>query len=290
MLLSLGQHVLNGVVHGSILGLAALGLTLAFAIARFAHVAHGDYLTLGAYLALAVHGGLGWPLAPAAVAAAAATVAIGLVAHRALFQPLARKDPVARVIASIGVALVLRHGVMAVWGTQQQAYRIPIRRAFVVAGLRIAPTDLAVLTVAVALTATLHAALRWTRVGQEMRAVADDPDLARVSGVSPARVTAWMWSWSLALAAVAGVLLGASTVITPYMGWDLLLGAFAAAILGGVGSPVGAVLGGFLIGVSEDLATLVVAPTYRSAVAFLVMAAVLLTRPTGILGRPRLLR
>lgn len=282
------QAVLNGVVFGSVLALLALGLTLAFGIARFANVAHGDLATLGAFGALAVNHGLGWGMLAAAAVGVLVTLAAGLLAVRLVYRPLARRPRIAAVIASIGVALVVRHLIIAVWGTAQYAYTLPIERSLrLPLGLRLARPDLVTLAVAVVLMAALHLLLVRTRLGQEMRAVADDPDLARVSGIDPLRVMDAMWVVAFALAGVAGILVGVKTIVTPYLGWDLLLAAFAAAILGGIGNPYGAMAGGLVIGIAEELSTLWLPPTYRTAVAFVIMSSVLLARPSGIFGLAR---
>lgn len=278
------QPVLDGLINGSVYALVALGLTLAFGIARFANVAHGDFVTLGAYVTLWGVQGAGLGLLPATGVGVVASVATGLLVATLVYRPLARRARIASVIASIGVALVIRHALIFVAGTQQYTFPLPIRRASQVLGLRLTPKDATILAVAVLLMAALHLGLQRTRVGKDMRAVADDPALARVAGIRADRVVSVMWVWSLVLAAAAGVLLGVKTVVTPYMGWDLLLSAFAAAILGGIGNPYGAMAGGVLIGVSEELTTLVLPPAYRTGVAFLIMTGVLLVRPTGIFG------
>jgi branched-subunit amino acid ABC-type transport system permease component len=289
-MLGFAQPVVDGVITGAIYALVALGLTLAFGIVRFANVAHGDFATLGAYVALWTVQGLGVGLAPATLAAVVATVAAGLAVARLVYRPLGRRARIASVIASIGVALVVRHALIFVAGTQQHTYPLPIRRAAQAGGLRITPKEVVILAVALVLMLLLHLCLQRTRTGQEMRAVADDPSLARVAGIRVDRVVTVMWVWSLGLAAVAGVLLGVKTIVTPYMGWDLLLPAFAAAILGGIGNPYGAVAGGALLGVSEELTVLLLPPTYRAAVAFVMMTVVLLVRPTGIFGTRVLVR
>lgn len=283
-MLAFAQPVVDGLINGSIYALVALGLTLAFGIARFANVAHGDFVTLGAYAALWATHGAGLGLLPASLVGVGATVGVGLVAARLVYRPLARRARIASVIASIGVALALRHALIFVAGTQQFSFPAPIVRASRFLGVRATPKELMILAVAALLMVALYAALQRTRVGKEMRALADDPALARAAGIRVDHVVTVMWVWSLALAAIAGILLGVKTVVTPYMGWDMLLSAFAGAILGGIGSPFGAVVGSLLIGVSEELSTLLLPPTYRTGVAFLIMTAVLLVRPAGIFG------
>jgi branched-chain amino acid transport system permease protein len=118
-----------------------------------------------------------------------------------------------------------------------------------------------------------------------MRAVADEPDLARVSGIRPARVMVAMWALAGAVAGTGGLMLGIKTIVSPDVGWELLLPSFAAAILGGIGSPVGAVLAGLLLGAAQEVSTPFVGFTYKIALSFVVMLAVLLVRPRGLFGR-----
>lgn len=283
------QSLINGISEGSIIALVALGLTLSFGIARFANVAHGDYVTVGAYAAL-LFNTLGANIFLAAVLAIPITVAVGLLAHFQVFRPLANRPFIASVIASIGVALVLRHVLILIAGTGQFTFDLPLRRALRFGELRVNPTDLWIVALTAVFTLGVYGLLNFTRLGKNMRAVADNPRLARVAGIDPQRTMVVMWIVVLVLATVAGVLFGLRSIVTPYMGWQMLIAAFAAVILGGVGNPYGAVAGGLIIGVSQELATFVVAPTYKLAVAFVILTVVLLFRPSGLFGEERLVR
>jgi branched-chain amino acid transport system permease protein len=150
--------------------------------------------------------------------------------------------------------------------------------------------DVVYFGVSAAAIAAVHLLLRYTDLGRRMRAVSDSPQLARVSGIRVGRVHLAMWMISLCLAGLAGILLASRTVVSPYLGWDILLPAFAAAILGGFGSPYGAILGGAVIGISQELAVLFISETYKVAFSFVIIAVVLLVRPWGILGRKELVR
>ncbi|MEZ5591477.1 MAG: branched-chain amino acid ABC transporter permease [Gammaproteobacteria bacterium] len=149
-------------------------------------------------------------------------------------------------------------------------------------GLRIKPDHVTILLVAVIAVVLLHLFLQKTRIGKAMRALADNADLARISGINTVAVMRWTWVMGAILAALAGFLLGLDTRIQPEMGWYILLPVFAAAILGGIGKPYGAIAGGFIIGLAQELSTLVISPAYKPAVAFALMVLILLWRPTGI--------
>lgn len=284
------QALANGLVEGAILALAALGLTLVFGIARFANAAHGDFLAVGAYGAFVGVHFLGLPMPLAALSGMVLTVVVGLIFYRFVFKKLSVQNSTISLIASIGIALFVRHGIIFFAGTDQYTYQLPILRAWRIGGLKIFPMDVVYVSLSVAAIAMVHLLLRYTDIGRHMRAVSDSPRLARVSGIRVGRVHVLMWVLSLSLAALAGMLLASRTVIHPYMGWDILLPAFAAAILGGFGSPYGAILGGIVIGISQELAVLFISETYKVAFSFAIIALVLLIRPWGILGRREMVR
>ncbi len=283
------QLAVNGVVHGLIIGLCALAVTLVFGIARFPNAAAGDTMTLGAYAALVAHKASG-SLLLAGGAAVAAGALVSFAAWWLVFRPLAGRSVVALLVASIGVAFVIRAVLGLVFGHQQQVFQVPLAFPILVGGLRISPMDLWLGGVAAVALSVVFLLLYATPIGRAMRAVADDPDLARVSGIRPQRVMAALWLLAGGVAAVGGMMLGIKTVMLPDLGWEILLPAFAAAILGGIGSPLGAVLAGLILGVAQEVATEFVGFTYKIALSFVVMLLVLLLRPRGLLGRVEALR
>ncbi|HYG91386.1 MAG TPA: branched-chain amino acid ABC transporter permease [Azospirillum sp.] len=280
--------VLNGVFEGVIIALGALGLTLVFGVARFPNAAAGDVMTIGAYAALGVQalaGGLAGGLVFMGGAAMAASALVAVAAHLAIFRKLAGRTAVALLVASIGLAFLLRCLIMLAVGHDQKVFAMPILRAIPIGPVRVAPTDLWILAAAAVLLAGSFALLHLTPIGRKMRAVADNPALARASGIDVDRVMLAMWVIFGALSGAAGLLLGVKTVVTPEMGWDLLLPAFAATILGSIGNPVGAVVGGVLMGVAQEVSTPFVGFTYKIGVGFLVMVLILLVRPQGLFAR-----
>lgn len=284
-MLDFSQTVLDGLVNGAIIALAALGITIVFSISRFANVAHGDLMTFGAYIGLMVNLRLGGGLVTFAAGAMVVTIIVGLMIHRVVFRPIERRSSVALLITSIGLSLIIRNVIAWIWGFDIRGYDLPIERPNVYFGLRITPSETLILFIAIAAMILFFFLLRGTRIGKEMRAVSDLPDLARVTGIDTARVTRWVWTWALGTAALAGVLLGVKTILTPNMGWDLLLPAFAATILGGIGNPAGAVLGAFIVSVAQELSTYVVSDNYKQMIAFGILILVLLWRPGGLFGR-----
>ena len=153
---------------------------------------------------------------------------------------------------------------------------------FVIGGLRIKPDQLTIVIGAVVLMVALHLLLRRTKTGKAMRAMADNVDLARITGIDTERVVLWTWVIGAALAAAAGTFLAMDTRLNPLMGWRILLDIFAAAILGGIGSVYGAIVGGLVIGIAEEMSTLFIAPPYKAAVAFAILVVMLIVRPSGL--------
>jgi branched-chain amino acid transport system permease protein len=299
------QAILDGLVIGATVSLGAIGVTLTYAILRFANFAHGEFIAWGGYFALAALGAIagsrdlaallggpigpfsfGWPLIAAAFAAILAASALALVLDAIYFRRLRRaKIAIASVIGSFGASLVLRNLVILGYGADPEYFSREIQIAVRFGpGLRITPDQIALVGVTAALVVGLHLFLTRTQMGRAMRGVRENPDLAAVSGIDVAAVIRATWVIGATLAAIAGVMIGLTIQLRPSIGFDLLLPLFAAAILGGIGSIYGAVLGGLVIGVSESLAVLIIGPEYRAAISFGVLFLILLVRPQGILG------
>lgn len=277
------QLVVYGIVLGCILSLGSIGVSLTFGILRFANFAHGDLMTIGAYL--------GWTLVQAALPfwlslplACVGTVAVAVLIDRLVFLRLRRQAPVILLISSFGIALILRSVVQLIWGSDQLVYRQGIQQPWNFGGLTIKPDQIVIVLGAVVLVIALHLFLKYTKTGKAMRAMADNIDLAKVSGINTERVVLWTWVLGAVMACAAGMFLGLDTQINPTMGWRVLLPIFAAAILGGIGSPYGAIAGGLIIGLASELSTLVISPAYKSAVAFAILVGMLIVRPEGLFG------
>ncbi len=287
----INNYLIPSLVLGSIYALGAIGISMLYAILRFAHFAHGDLMSFGAYAAFTIVVSLGWrPLAALPLAALAA-VGLALAIDRYAYRPFRRSRPIVVVIASFGVALMIRAGIMLVWGVQPEPYETGIEPALeALRPFRIHAKHLVILGTTLVLVAAMHLLLTRTRIGKAMRAMSDDADLARVTGIDTERIILWTWGVGAVLAAGAGVLVAIDTQLKPSLGWDLLLPIFAAAILGGLGRPYGAILGGFAIGFVEELSSYpwlgdqpLVTPGYKTGLAFAVMVAMLIWRPQGLL-------
>ncbi|MBB4286843.1 branched-chain amino acid ABC transporter permease [Roseospira goensis] len=276
------QLVIYGVVLGSILTLGAIGVSLIYGILRFAHFAHGDIMTMGAYFAFALVVGLGFPIWASAPFAVVGGALLAIAIDQTVYRRLRRVQPIILLISSFGIAIALRSVVQLIWGPHNQVYASGIQMPYRLGDLVIKPDHVWIVLGAVVLVTALHLFLTRTKMGKAMRAMSDNMDLALVSGIPSERVIMVTWAVGGGLAAVAGVFLGMDTRLHPVMGWSLLLPVFAAAILGGIGRPYGAIAGGMVIGLSMELSTMVINPTYKPAVAFALMVLMLVVRPQGL--------
>lgn len=277
-------YVVPGLVLGSIYAVGAIGITMVFGILRFAHLAHGDLATMGAFLALAVVGVFGvnpWTALPVAMLITA-ILAVGI--DKGFYDYLRKRPAILTVMASLGIALMLRSAVQVIWGVDPQTYQRGIVRPDEYFGILLRTRELYTLLAVMIIVVVLETFLRKSKWGKAMRAMSDNPDLARLSGVDNRHVTILLWSIVGALCAASGFLLAINTELTPMMGWHLLLPMFAAAILGGVGRVEGAVLGGLIVGMVEELSVLVMPGQYKAATAFVILLLILLVRPRGLLN------
>jgi branched-chain amino acid transport system permease protein len=276
------QLLVFGLVTGSILALGAIGVSLVFGILRFANFGHGDLMTVGAYVALVLVAGFGWPLLLALPLAAACAALAAIAVDQVVFRRLRGRGPLVLLISSFGMALLLRNVIQLIWGVDTKVYDPGIQLPLFVGGVRIRPDHLTIGAAAVVLVTLVWFFLQRTRTGKAMRAMADNVDLARVSGIDSERVILWTWILGGGLAGAAGVLLALDTRLFPLVGANQILPIFAATILGGIGRPYGAIAGGLVIGIASELSTVVIEPVYKPAVAFAIMVLVLIVRPSGI--------
>ncbi|MCY1707906.1 branched-chain amino acid ABC transporter permease [Pannonibacter sp. SL95] len=279
----LNFYIVPGIVLGSIYALGAVGITLVFAILRYAHLAHGDLATLGAFLALAMVQLLGMPVMAALPFVILLTAAVAVGIDRVFYDAFRERPKIITVMSSLGIALMIRAIVQVVWGVDTQTYSRGLVRPEDYFGLRLRDREIYTVIAMIALVVGLQMFLSRSKWGKAMRAMSDNPNLALLSGIDNRKVVMLTWVISGGLCAAAGVFLGLNTELKPMMGWSMLLPMFAAAILGGVGRVEGAVLGGLIVGIAEELSVLVLPSEYKAAMAFAILLVMLLVRPTGLL-------
>jgi branched-chain amino acid transport system permease protein len=297
------ELIVYGIILGSIIAMGSVGLTLIWGITDLFNCAHGDQMTVGAYIALLFavmfsrigifQGSFGpfsfsWGVLISFIPAIAFSVGLAILIDRWVYRPLrvSGAHSMAGFIASIGVAWGLRGLVYIVWGADFIFYAQGLRNAlFLPMGIKLRTDEIFIVIVALGSVAAVYLFLKNTKTGKALRALADNPGLARVSGINTERMMVWVWGIAGALIAVAGILYGIETQLRPEMGWIFLLPLFAAVILGGQGSITGALVGGLVMGIAQQVSTAWLTPTYKPAVAFIIMILVLLFRPKGIFGR-----
>lgn len=280
------QLLVNGLVLGSIIALAAIGLSMIYGILNFANFAQGDFLTLGAYLSFvfSVMLGLNFVLSGALAVVLTALIAVGC--DYVIWKPMRAKgaDRIALIIISIGLALFLRNLIIFILGPDIKRYALPVKQGIELGSVVITQKQIVVIIIALICMFFVHYLLKKTTIGKAMRALSDNIDLAKSSGIDVDRVIRYTWAIGMALAAVGGILYGLVTNVNPNMGWFMVLPMFAAVILGGIGSPYGAMVGGLIIGLAQELSTAFLPTEYKLAIGFAIMIAVLFVRPRGVMG------
>ena len=280
------QALANGIVSGTLLAVPALGFSAIFAVLRFPNFAIGALATTGAYAAWFANTALGAPVALALALGFVVAGAVGAAIQFAALERLGRGGPLMKAIGSLAVGMVLENVIRFAFGNDLRAFDLPLARDITVGPIRIGPQQVASLAFALCVMAAVWAFLALTSLGRSMRAVADNPDLARLKGVNPTWIAFVTVFLGAGLCGVGGTLLGLDASLDPLSGSRVLLSVFAAAVVGGLGSIPGAVVGAFLIGVVEEFTVLALAPAYRLAVSFAMIFLVLSFRPSGLLGQP----
>jgi branched-subunit amino acid ABC-type transport system permease component len=278
------QLVVNGLITGALLAVPAIGFTAIFAVLRFPNFAVASHATIGAFAGYAANVWLGLPAAPALSAAFLVAGVIGLVSDEIALKPLRPHGALTAAIASIALTIVLENMVRFGFGNDLRGYDLPLVRDWRYLGIRVGPQQVQNASLAVGIMAAVFLSLRYTRLGKAMRAVADNPALADLKGIDAAmvgRLTAFV---GMGLVGVGGMLFGLGTSIDPLTGFRFILPIFAAAVVGGLGSIPGAVLGAMVVGLGEELSLVVLSPAYKSAVGFIAIVLVLTVRPRGLLG------
>ncbi len=280
------QLIINGIVLGSIIALAAIGLTMVYGVLNFANFSHADFMTFGAYIAFVLNVALGLNIILSFFIAIAIAGALGVLLDFLVWKPMRRKnaDLVSLVIISIGLSIIVRNAIIFIWGGSTRNFDLPVRRGIEMLGVTITHNQLIGLGTAILFMVLVHFFLKNTKLGKAMRAISDDINLARMSGIDSDKVIMWMWFIGIGLAGVAGILYGLETTIRPNMGWFLILPMFAAVILGGIGNPYGAMVGGMIIGLSQELSMLILPSEYKMGVGLGIMILVLLFKPKGLFG------
>jgi len=280
------QQVVNGLTLGSTYALIALGYTMVYGVLRLINFAHGEVYMIGAFTGLMASQIPGLPFPAALLIAMAGAAVVGVAIERIAYRPLRKAPRLAALISAIGMSIFLRNLTLAVMGPQTRAFPVPFEvRHFSIGRLRINSFDVLILVTSVGLMIGLHFLVQKAKIGKAMRATAQDMETASLMGIDVNRVIAFTFAVGSALAAAAGVLIGMNfNAVEPSMGMMPGLKGFVAAVLGGVGSIPGAMIGGILLGMAEVMGVALLRSEWRDAIAFGILALVLLIKPSGIFG------
>lgn len=278
------QTTVNGLMVGMIYVLMAIGFTMVFGIMRIVNFAHGEFYMVGAFLFAVLYGTSGLPVLPSLLLAVTVTGLLGLVMEWLVFSRL-RGNELNGMIASLGIALIMQNSALLLWGPSARAVPPVVSGIVNVAGVVFPWSRLVVIAGAIIAVALLYIVVVHTQIGRAMRAVAQDPEIALVQGVRVEVIFPLAFVLGVGLAALAGALMAPVLSVSPFVGLAPTLKAFIIVVIGGLGSVPGAVAGGLLIGLIESFAGTFVSAASAEIFQFLVVIAVVLLRPEGLLGR-----
>lgn len=279
-----------GLSIGMVYALVAIGISLIYSGLDILHFAHGEIYMLGAFIGLMVFNRLGLNYPLTLLAAMVLTGLLGVVLERLFYRRLTRAGGgytvagLGIIICSFGMSIVLQNVAYLIWGPKAVPFPVPFGMPVEIGDLSLPPSYIWIVSAALALMGTLHAFLKYTRLGLAVRAVAHNKEIASLMGINVPRMISVIFGIGCALGAAAGVLVGPINYVQVMMGIGVLIKAFAAAVVGGFGSLPGAVLGGLLVGVTESLGAGYVSGTYKDIYAFLLLIMVLMVKPTGLFG------
>ncbi|MBO4937846.1 MAG: branched-chain amino acid ABC transporter permease [Oscillospiraceae bacterium] len=283
------QYLINGISIGAVYAIIALGYTMVYGIAKMLNFAHGDVIMVGAYISFCVTNYLGLPAIVSILAAMIVCTVLGIIIEALAYKPLRGTSSLAVLITAIGVSYFLQNAAQLIWGSAPKNFTsIVTFKPFSLAGGELVITGEVIITIVISVLIMVGLTLFTgkTRMGKAMRAVSEDRDAAQLMGINVNQTISMTFAIGSALAAVAGVLL-CSTVPTlmPTTGSMPGIRAFTAAVIGGIGSIPGAMLGGILLGVIETFSKKYISTEFSDAIVFAVLILILLVKPAGLLGK-----
>lgn len=276
------QNIIFGLITGSILAIATVGFSMIRQTEGFINIAHGQFLTTGAFLGFFFVSTAGLNIFVAGLLAAIVVGLVGVVVSRIVFRPIAASGPLAQLFTSIGLAFLMAGLIRVVFGANVKFFPTSFGSRYEVGSVNVTLGEILIVAVAGLSVAALALFLTRTRLGTWIRATASNPDLAEVRGVPVSRVSAAVWFVASGLAGLAGVMVGLISNVNSEMGFQQILIILAAAVLGGLGSIYGVLAAGLLLGLAMDLSALIIPTAYRSVVAFGILIVVLVIRPEGL--------
>lgn len=278
------QNLIGGIQAGSLYALVALGLIIIFKATSVLNFAYGEMVMMGAYFSLVFYSFLRLPLPWVFLFALLSGILLGLLLERVICQPLQRASPMTIVIATVAMMGILKSLARLIWGPGYYALPIFTVTPFQFFSLSLSGNTLYTILISVSFMGLFYLFFVFTKIGKGMRATSENPIAASLMGVRIPQVFFLTWAIAGALAALSGLLIAPLTGVFPDMG-NISVKGFAAGVLGGFGSVPGGILGGFFLGVAESLAGSYISTAFKDVIAFLLLVAVLIFRPTGLFGK-----
>lgn len=281
------QLLINGIIAGAIYSLVAAGFSLIYSTNKFIHFAHGGVIALSAYFLFWLSALLGLDFYLAVFLTIIFSTLLGYLLNKFFYKPFRAKkaSPSILLVSSIALLILLESIALLLFGADIKTLDlIKTNQGIEIVGAIITPLQIVIVSVSVFLFFGLYLLMKKTKIGKAMRAVADNKDVAEILGISAEKIYGWSFAIGSAIAGVAAILISLEQNIEPTMGTNLMIKGFAGAIIGGVGSVPGAILGAFLLGLVENFGIWFLPSGYKDAIAFVLLFAFLLWRPEGILG------
>jgi len=286
------QQLVNGITLGGVYALIAVGYTMVYGVIQLINFAHGEIYMLGAFLAYTLVAVVGMPFFPAFVLTLLICAVLGVVLDFVAYRPLRKAPRLAALITAIGMSIFLQNMALLIWGSQIKSYPRDVLPAFFsepalnMGDVTLSWLQLFILSITLLFMIILHLTIHKTRIGMAMRAISQDKTASALMGIGVNRVISFTFAIGSAMGGMAGVLVGLYyNAIFPTMGYVAGIKAFAAAVLGGIGSVPGAMLGGGVLGIAEVMGAGYISSEYRDGISYAVMIAVILFKPSGLIGK-----
>ncbi|MFA5576596.1 MAG: branched-chain amino acid ABC transporter permease [Tissierellaceae bacterium] len=281
------EQLSNGIALGSIYALTAIGFTMVYGIIRLINFAHGDLYMIGAFLTYTGLTLFNMPILLSFLFGMFGAAIFGILIAKFAYSPVFKAPRINLFLSAIGIAIFLENFAMLLWGPETQSFPSVINnRIYSFIGIRISSLQLIILGATVVLVGILTYVVQYTKLGRAMRCVSQDMDVSKLMGINTNRIVYLTFALGSGLGAAAGTLVGMYyKAVYPMMGFVPGLKAFIAAVIGGIGSIPGAMLGGLIMGISESLGAAYISSGYRDAIAFVILIIILLLKPEGLLGR-----
>ena len=287
---SLFAFIIFGVTIGVVYGMVALGISLIYSGLDIVHFAHGEIYMFGAFFGLVLAKDMSIPYPAALIGAMILAGLMGMLIERVFYRRLTRSGGgytvagMGMIICGFGMSVALMNVAFLIWGADAKPFSIHLGMPLQISNISIPQSYLLTAVVSFALMGLLHFFLKYTKIGLAVRAVAQNKDIAYLMGINVPIFISLIFGLACALAAAAGVLIGPMQSVQVEMGYLMLMKAFAAAVVGGFGSLPGALLGGILVGIFENLGAAYISPSHKDIYAFLLLILVLMIRPSGLFG------